>query len=364
MRISIPQLTIHSLRVRAVDVPLARPILTSSGTIPSSPLVLLDLLTNEGITGRSYLFTYTSVALQPIAQLISNVATSLVGDVVAPLRLEQKLQQLFRLLGPQGLTGMAMAAIDMAAWDALAQASNLPLVRLLGGDPHPVPAYASLVMGSAQRLAYEAEEMVEQGFQAIKFKIGFPNVKTDLEVIRAVRSAVGKEIVLMVDYNQFLSVSEAHQRLKLLDEEGLFWIEEPTRADDYAGHAQIRQEASTLIQLGENWWGLHDMAKSVTAGASDLVMVDVMKIGGMTGWLRAATLAASAGLPLSSHIFPEISAHLLAISPTAQWLEYLDVAGVLLQEPVTVDKGYITPSFQPGIGLDWQEEMVQRFLQT
>lgn len=361
---SIPQLTIHSLRVRAVDVPLARPILTSSGIIPSSPLVLIDLLTNEGITGRSYLFTYTSVALQPIAKLISNVATALIGDVVAPVRLEQKLQQLFRLLGPQGLTGMAMSAIDMAAWDALARASDLPLVQLLGGDLRPVPAYASLGMGSAERLADEAEEMVKQGFQAIKFKIGFPNVTDDLEVIRAVRSAVGKEIVLMVDYNQFLTVSEAHQRLALLDAEGLFWIEEPTRADDYAGHAQICREASTLIQLGENWWGLHDMTKSVTAGASDLVMVDVMKIGGVTGWLRAAALAASAGLPLSSHIFPEISAHLLAVSPTAQWLEYLDIAGALLQEPVTVDKGHVTPSSRPGIGLNWQEEMVQRFLYT
>ena len=361
---SLSQLTIHSLRVRAVDVPLARPILTSSGTIPSSPVVLVDLLTNEGITGHSYLFTYTSVALQPIAQLISHVATTLVGDGVAPVRIEQKLQQFFRLLGPQGLTGMAMAAIDMAAWDALAQASDLPLVRLLGGDLRPVPAYASLGMGPAKRLAHEAEEMVGQGFQAIKFKIGFPSVKTDLDVIRAVRSAVGKEIVLMVDYNQCLPVPEAHQRLTLLDAEGLFWIEEPTRADDYAGHAQIRQDAGTLIQLGENWWGLHDMAKSVMAGASDLVMVDVMKIGGVTGWQRAAALAASAGLPLSSHIFPEISAHLLAVSLTAQWLEYLDVVGTLLQEPVTVDKGYVTPSSRPGTGLNWQEEMVQRYLYT
>ncbi len=359
---SIPQLTIQSLRVRAVEVPLARPIMTSSGTIPRAPLVLIDLLTGEGITGRSYIFTYTAVALKPVAQLISNLETALVGDVVTPLSIEQKLQQLFRLLGPQGLTGMAMAAIDMAAWDALAQASNLSLVRLLGGEPRSVPAYASLGMGPAMRLAREAEEMVEQGFQAIKFKIGFPDVKNDLEVIRAVRSAVGKEIVLMVDYNQFLSVSEAHRRLKLLDGEGLFWVEEPTRADDYAGHAQICHEASTLIQLGENWWGLHDMTKSVTTGASDLAMVDVMKIGGVTGWLRAAALATSAGLPLSSHIFPEISAHLLAASPTVQWLEYLDLVGTLLEEPVVVDRGHVIPSLLPGTGLKWQEDMVQRFL--
>lgn len=117
---SISQLTIHSLRVRAVEVPLARHIMTSSGTIPLAPVVLIDLLTEEGITGHSYLFTYTSLALKPVAQLVSNLGAAIVGDVVAPVRIEQKLQQFLRLLGPQGLTGMAMAGIDMAIWDALA----------------------------------------------------------------------------------------------------------------------------------------------------------------------------------------------------------------------------------------------------
>jgi mandelate racemase len=359
---AMPRLTVHSLRARAVDVALARPLTTSSGTIPSAPLVLIDLLTNEGITGRSYIFTYTSIALKPTAQLIAHLGSAIEGEDVAPLVIEQKLQQLFRLLGPQGLVGMALSAIDMAAWDALAQANDLPLVKFLGGEARPIPAYASLGMGSAQSLAREAEEMVEQGFRAIKFKVGFPEVRTDLEVIRAVRSAVGKEIALMVDYNQYLSVSEALQRLRLLDKEELAWIEEPTRADDYAGHAQISCEARTPIQLGENWWGLHDMTKSVTARASDLVMPDVMKIGGVTGWQRAAALAASAGLLLSSHTFPEFSAHLLAVSPTAHWLEYLDLARTVLKEPVVVNKGYVIPSSRPGAGLIWREEMVQRYL--
>jgi mandelate racemase len=118
------------------------------------------------------------------------------------------------------------------------------------------------------------------------------------------------------------------------------------------------------IQLGENWWGLADMTKSVAAGASDLVMLDVMKIGGVTGWLRGSALAASAGLPLSSHIFPEISTHLLAVSPTAHWLEHLDLAAAVLQEPVVVDKGKVTSSTRPGTGLIWQEEVVERFLLT
>jgi len=129
--------------------------------------------------------------------------------------------------------------------------------------------------------------------------------------------------------NQSLSVPEAIRRIHALDEQ-LFWIEEPTLATDYAGHAAISREARAAIQLGENWWGIPDMSKSLAADASDFVMADVMKIGGVTGWLRAASLAESAGLPLSSHLYPEFSAHLLAVTPTCHWLEFVDWANPLL----------------------------------
>src|SRR2546421_566577 len=136
--------TIRALRVRPVDVPLARPIITSSGVIPSAPLVLVDLLTDEDVTGCAYLFCYTSLALAPVARLVADLEPLVRGEAAAPLALDRKLQATFRLLGPQGLTGMAMAAIDMAAWDAMAKAHGLPLVRLLGAEPRPIRAYHSL----------------------------------------------------------------------------------------------------------------------------------------------------------------------------------------------------------------------------
>lgn len=114
------------------------------------------------------------------------------------------------------------------------------------------------------------------------------------------------------------------------------WVEEPTLADDFAGHAQIRDKSRIPIQAGENWWGPHDMVKGMAAGASDLGVPDAMKIGGVTGWMRAAEFADSAGLPLSSHLFPEISAHLLAVSPTCHWLEYVDWANPILREPLRI----------------------------
>ncbi|MDQ2681300.1 MAG: mandelate racemase, partial [Candidatus Eremiobacteraeota bacterium] len=206
--------------------------------------------------------------------------------------------------------------------------------------------------------AAEASELVGGGFKAIKVKIGRSDLAADLETIRAVRAAIGDEIKLMVDYNQSLSVDEAIERAKALDAEGLHWIEEPTRADDFVGHARIADAARTPIQLGENWWGPHDMEKSIAAKASDHVMLDVMKLGGVTGWLRAAQLAQRSGLPASSHTFPEFSAHLLAVTPTAHYLEYLDHAGPILEQPVEVVAGSIRPANRPGAGIEWNERLL------
>ncbi len=360
--ISKTRLTVSGLRARAVDVPVQPPLETASATIDSAPLVLVDLLTEEGVTGHSYAFCYTPLALGPVARLVSNLGSPIEGDAVAPLAIGQKLQGRFRLLGPQGLTGLAMAAVDVAAWDALAKARDLPLVELLGGEARPVPAYASLRAMGIESLTEEAREAVGSGFEAVKVRVGHPDVGADVEVIRAVRSAIGEGVAIMVDYNQVLSVPEAIARARVLDDEGLYWIEEPTRADDFAGHARISREARTPIQIGENWWGPHDTAKSLQAGASDFAMPDVMKIGGVTGWLRAVALAETEGVPVSSHLFPEISAHLLAVTPTSDRLEHLDLAGPILKEPLRIEKGHAVIPATPGNGIEWDEESVQRYL--
>jgi mandelate racemase len=359
-----PQLTVRGLDVRAVDVPMRRPLKTGGGEVGTAAMVLVDLLTEEGITGSSYLFCPTPLVLEPVAKLLSNLAPLIEGDPLAPVAIEGKLQKTFRLLGPQGLTAMATAGIDMAAWDALAKACGLPLASLLGGEPRGVPAYNSCGLGliGAERAAQEALELAAPGFGAIKVRLGYPEKETDVEVVRAIRDSVGEGIALMSDYNQSLSVAEAERRAAALEGEGLYWIEEPTRADDYSGHARLRREAKTPIQVGENWWGPHDMAKSVEAGASDYAMADAMKIGGVTGWLRAAALAEAAGLPLSSHLFPEISAHLLAVAPTSHWLEYVDWANPILEVPLKVEDGHARAPDAPGIGISWDEEVVRRYL--
>ena len=359
---TIPKLTLRSLVVRAVDAPLERPVRTASGSIMTAPLVLLDLVTEEGVTGRSYVFCYTPAALKPVAAMVGNLAAMVRGDAVAPATIAAKLEQRFRLLGPQGLVGIAVAALDMAAWDALARAAGVPLVELLGGRARPIRAYDSYGMVEVAEVAELAAAAVQRGFLAMKIKVGYADVRDDVEAIRQVRRVAGESMTLMIDYNQSLALSEALRRAPVIDDERVLWVEEPLRADDDAGHAQLAVAMRTPLQLGENWWGPNDMTRSIAARACRLAMPDVMKIGGVTGWMRAAALAQSAGLPVSSHIFPEISAHLLAVTPTCDWLEYLDLAGPLLAEPSRVVDGCVTASSRPGAGLEWDEDKVSRFL--
>lgn len=353
--------TIQGFRVRAVRVPMTEPHQTASGVITESPLVLTDVITDTGISGHSIVFTYTAAALKPTAELIQNFETLVKGDVLAPAEVEQKLAKRFRLLGTQGLVGIALAAIDMALWDALARVHSMPLVRLLGGLEKPVRPYGAVGYDGVEGCAKAAEDWATRGFTGIKAKIGYPTVQEDVAVVRAMRKAAGDDMAIMVDYNQCLTPTEAVERLRILDDEGLTWVEEPTLAHDYAGHALVAREARTPIQCGENWWGTLDMQHAIEAQASDFVMPDVMKIGGVTGWLRAATLAHTKGIRVSNHLWPEISARLLCCTPTAHWLEYVDWWNPILAEPLRVEKGMAIVGDAIGTGVEWNEDVVRRF---
>ncbi len=358
-RVSLP--TIQGFKVRAVRVPMAEPHQTASGVITESPLVLTDVVTDAGVTGHSMVFTYTPAALKPTADLIRNFEPLVKGDALAPAEVEQKLAKRFRLLGPQGLVGIAMAAIDMALWDALARLHGISLVRLLGGAEKCVRPYGAVGYDGVEGSVKVAESWAKRGMTGIKAKIGYPTVAEDVAVVRAMRKAVGENVAIMVDYNQCLTPAEAVQRLHVLDDEGLTWVEEPTLAHDYAGHALVARESRTPIQCGENWWGILDMQHAIDANASDFVMPDVMKIGGVTGWLRAAALAHAKGLRMSNHLWPELSAQLLCCTPTAHWLEYAEWWNEILAEPLRVENGMARVDGAIGTGVDWKEAAVERF---
>ena len=358
-------LTIGAIRVTPVVVPLDRPITTASGKVDRAPLVLIDLDTKQGVTGRAYLFAYFLPMLKPLHSLVSALGELIIGDDVRPQAIDTKLRARFTLLGgTRGLAGIAIAGLEMAAWDALAIAAGVPLAQSLGGAPRPIRAYNSLGMVRPADVEAGVAETIRLGFTGLKIKIGWPTLTEDLAVVRAARRALPPACALMVDFNQSLDVVEAIRRGRALDTEGVHWIEEPVRCDDFVSAARVAEAVDTPIQIGENFAGIHDMQLAFSAAASDLVMPDVQQIGGVTGWLRAAALAEAMGTPLSSHIFLEISSHLLAVTPTCDWIEYLDLAGVILTEPLPVVAGQITASSSPGAGLTWNAEAVSRYQAT
>ena len=334
---------------------------TASGIVAESPLVLIDAVTDRDVAGHAIVFTYSTAALKPTADLIQNLAPLVEGEALAPAAIEQKLALRFRLLGTQGLVGMAMSGIDMALWDALARVNHTSLAALLGGSARPVRAYGGIGYGGEVESAKAAEDWVRRGFTGVKAKIGYPTVAEDLAVIRAIRRAAGPDTSVMVDYNQCLTPADAVERLRRLEDEHLTWIEEPTLAHDYRGQAYVAREIRTPIQSGENWWGARDMQHAIEAGASDYMMPDVMKIGGVTGWMRAAALGEVHGIRLSSHLWPEVSAQLLCVTPTAHWLEYVDWWNSVLLEPLRVEKGLACLEGATGSGVEWAEEAVSRY---
>jgi mandelate racemase len=352
---------IRAIKARAIVAPMKRPLATSTGTVGEAALLLVDLETDAGITGRTYLFGLGRHNLPPLARLLEAMAEMVKGDEVAPLDLERKLRARYTLLGVHNIVLFAMSGIDMAAWDALSQAHGVPLARLLGAAPRPVPAYNSNGLGilPLKDLEREAVALVEEGFRAVKLRLGRPDAEQDLLALNAVKRQIPEKTILMVDFNQALTVAEAIRRGRMIDEEGgVYWIEEPIRADDFAGCARVAREVATPIQIGENFMGPEQMAQALAAGACDYAMPDAQRIGGVTGWLRAAALAQGAGMEMSSHLFPEVSAHLLAATPTCHWLEFVDWAAPILEEPLRVKEGLVFPPEK----LAWNEQAIRKFL--
>jgi mandelate racemase len=360
-----PGLTIRSVRARPVEVPLNFVLGTSQGALRQVPLVLADLETEEGVTGRSWLFGYLPAAARAIVPLVEEIGQLTRGQTIDPAAIWAKLNRRFTLIGVQGVVRMAMAGFDTAAWDALAIVAGQPLARLLGASPKPVPAYNSCGLGlmdDTSALAAEAEALLAGGkFNAVKLRLGYSTLEQDIAAVQAVRKRIGDRPLLMVDYNQALTLPEALERGRALDEENIYWLEEPIRHDDYAGAARLTRELKIPVQLGENFSLPAGMAAALEQNCADYVMPDLERIGGVSGWCEAARLAAARRLPMSSHLFPEVSAHLLCATPTCHFLEYVDWANVLLQQPLTIIDGHAVISERPGNGMVWNEEAVERF---
>jgi mandelate racemase len=358
----IASLTFKSIRARAVILKLKRPVVARIATIPDWPMILIDLFTEEGVVGRSYLEPYTIKTMRYLIPALHDFGEMLKGRRVAPAELYDLARKSLHFVGYQGQSMIAVSGLDMAAWDALARASNMPLCVLLGGSVGPVKAYNSngLWLQPPPTLAADALALRDEGgFTGLKLRLGRDCARDDLAAIEAVRVAVGADMELMADFNQGLNLADALQRCHMIDDLGLAWIEEPIVYDNLDGYVQLAAEVKTPIQIGENFYGPRDLHTALQRKACDLVMPDFMRIGGVTGWLRAAAIAGAAGIPMSTHLYPEVAAHVMRVTETAHWLEWQDWADPILQQPYQISGGMLHIPNAPGVGLDWNEDAVK-----
>jgi mandelate racemase len=358
------RLTLKSVRARPVLLPLKRPVVSRVGLFREWPLILIDLYTDQGIVGRSYLEPYLEQSARYIVPAIQDLAEAAKGQPVAPFDAHRRGIGSLHLVGREGISMIAVAGLDMAMWDALAKSADLPLAEYLGGTLGPVPAYNSngLWLTPLEALGAEARELVDEGkFAGLKLRLGRDRLGDDRAAIAAVREAVGPEVRLMCDFNQGLSLGDALDRCHALDDEGLCWFEEPITYDNIPGYAQLARELRTPVQLGENFWGPRLLYQALLAGAGDYVMPDMMRIGGVSGWLRAAAITSAAGIPMSTHLYPEISAHVMRVTDTAHWLEWQNWADPVLQEPFALENGHLIVPDRPGQGIEWDEKAVAKF---
>lgn len=362
---NIETLTLRNLSARAVLLPLKRPVVARIATMGQWPMILIDLSTEEGVIGRAYLEPYVPKAMKYLVAALNDLGDMLTGQRVAPVEFYRAARRSLHFVGYEGLSMIAASGLDMAAWDVLARAADVPLAVLLGGSVGPVAAYNSngLWLKAPAEVAEEAMVLCDEGgFGALKLRLGRERLSDDLATVDAVRRSVGEDIGLMVDFNQGLHIGEALTRCHAIDNLGLAWIEEPIVYDDFAGYAKLAADLKTPLQIGENFYGPRDLYKALQMQACDYVMPDFMRIGGITGWLQAAGVCSAANVPMSTHLYPEVAAHVLRATETAHWLEWQDWANPILQGPYEVRDGKLHIPDRPGLGLEWNESMVAAHL--
>ncbi len=360
---------VTGVKVRRLLVPLRRPLKVSFGTFTEAPMLAVELETKGGTPGRVLGFTFHKLGLTLLPQVLEHLVGVVNGRQITRgniMQIHDLCQKSLMLLGHEGVTQMALSFFDMALHDALARAAGVPLYRLLGAESAALPSYNSCggSLIPAEAAAKEAQELIAEhgGFAHIKIRLGRGQIAEDIAAVNAVREALGPSKMVSVDFNQALPAATAFDVCRAFDGAGLGWIEEPVTYDDYETQARLTAKLSTPVQIGETWWHWRVAHRAIQAQASDYIMPDILRIGGVTGWMRVAQAASIAGIPMSSHLSPEFSAHVLAATPTRGWLEFMDWGQELLEHPVIPDKGIARPSEKPGAGMDFRETVLAKHL--
>lgn len=355
-------LVIRKVGVRVVRIPMQRPLVANL-RLKHWLAVVVDIETEGDVRGLGYICPYLDSAVAAHVRVINMLGEAYEGRTIAPSKMFDESMRRIAALGQNGIALGAVAALDVAFWDTFARAHEMPLAAALGSEVGSVKAYNSCGLWRIplEDLAEEAVELRDQyNFSAVKMRLGRETTDEDIAAASSVLNAIPNTIV-MSDFNQSLTYSEAVNRMRALDDMGLYWFEEPLRYSELAGCARLSEKMRTPIMLGENFHGPRDMHEALKARACDMVMPDLMRIGGVTGWMRAAAIAEQYSVSVSSHLMPEISAHLMLATPNRGWLEWTDWLEPILKDPFAVEEGAVIVPKKPGVGFDWDEDALNRY---
>lgn len=332
------------------------------------PVVILRLRTDNGIEGIGITF-YGGKMTGSLAVAVDELSALTIGE--DPLRIEHIVAKLRNgtgdSCGPGGIFTLALSAIDIALWDIKGKALEQPLWKLLGGHRDRVPTYASgslrrgLTDDQAQRAA---RTLLQKGFREMKTQMALPGNPTpedEIRRVRVVREAIGPDIKLMCDINQRWRPEQAIDIGSRVEDIGLFWLEDVTTADDYQGLARVTAALNTPIAGGEYLWGIAPFRQMIEARSVDIVMVDIVRAGGVTQWMKIAGMAEAFNLPIVSHVMPEILVHMVAACPNGLTVEYMPWMLALYEETPAIENGELILPDTPGLGLRFDEQAIKRF---
>jgi mandelate racemase len=356
--------TVSKISIVTVNLPLQRPIVSSVGHYEKWPFIITEVTLDNGIVGNSYICPYLVNYTNAIKGVIHELFALFENKPLTPPEFYETGMRQLSLLGRGGIAMYALAALDIAFWDASAKHAGLPLCEHLGGSQADVRAYNSggLWLLPPEELASQARELRQEGdFSALKIRLGRADLDSDQRAIEFVRSQMDPRGDLLCDFNQVLTFTDALRRLHGLDDQGLYWFEEPIPYYEFRNYAELRQNVSTPLILGENFHGIDHATLSLELGSGDAIMPDLMRIGGISGWLKTAALAEAYRKPVSSHLYHEVSAHLMRVTPTADYLEWMNWVDPLLKEPYQVKEGHLIIPDRPGVGLEFRRDVIDRY---
>ena len=353
---------ITDIETQPVVVPLAKPVGFALGKITCFGCVLVTVRTDQGLVGENLVFTLNDIRTRVFVEMIDSLKPLLIDtDPAFTGRFWAEAWRGVNFIGHKGVSVVGLSALDGALWDLNAKAAGLPLFRMLGGVRTHVPAYHSgglWLSASLSELEEEAGRMVEEGFKAIKLRLGAPTAGADRERVALVRRVIGPSIKLLTDANQSLTENEAIRRGRMLEEFDITWFEEPLPAWDLEGLARVKAAISTPVASGETDYTRYAFRRMLELRSADILMPDLQRVGGVSEFMKVGHLAEAFDVPVSSHLFPETSIQLLAALANVSFLEYMPWFSDLYEERLEFAEGEALVPERPGWGFSFNQDYI------